>query len=504
MSTKNRWFLPTNTNNMRMIIAQGLVTGPDGFKKYYADALELFPGWIPIYRKIQPDVLKKGISERENLTPCIIEFDLKAVKGMAKTVKDDELIDIEIENVGNDEIDVLYVLAPLPLSCVLKIIFKSNKDKKQFEDDAQNRSNVILSGLKLVSTKADQKLFKDEGSQRDRIFRTEESQPCSRLIEKLNSPNNTTGIKINYSKVYAFGGLLSTMFYFAKNGDNSNEIYRSIGEFKNLPQNIAESKTNDTHLIYNFFKELENDTVPDLKKQMYKGLINIALKSDAFKEDIIEYLESDRWDQIARERTQSLASNLRSFETNSNITVSEQFKEAKTSLEKTLLMLFLREDSDALMDYNLDLFSEEDYIQFAMMFGIRDKFSKIPGFLREFNGLQNFISIRMAEYAHKQTNTQMQFENCKAPLTLMDMLENSEFKKWFAKHLNIEDCLKTKVKIHKGDYELKVTNSGIEILCDGIVKTPTVEFKQKEYFDFISKWKFTEYGKYVTKYNKIK
>ncbi len=500
MSAKDRWFLPTNTNNMRMIIAQGLVTGPDGFKKYYVDALGLLPGWIPIYKKIQPDVLKKGISERENLTPCIIEFDLKAVKGVAKTIKNDELIDIEIENVGNSEIDVLYILAPLPLSCVLKIIFKNDKDKKQFEDDAQNRSNVILSGLKLVSTKADRKLFKNEGSKDEEMFKAEKSQFYSRLKEKFNFSENTTGVNINYNKVYAFGGLLSTMFYFAKNGNNSNDIYHSINEFENLP----ESKINDIHLIYNFFLEQEADTEPNLKKRMYKGLINIALNSTSFKEDLIEYLESDSWDQDAGERTRSIADKLRSFETNNNKAVSEHFKEAKTSLEKILLMLFLREDSEALMDYNLDLFSEEDYMQFAMIFGIRDKFSKIPGFLRAFNGLQNYVSNQMAEYAHKQSNIKMQFEYRNAPLTLMDMLKNSEFKKWFAKQLKIESCITTKVIIPKGDYTTKVSNSGVEFLINGLVKTPVPEFKDKEYFDFISKWKFTEYGKYVTKYNKVK
>jgi hypothetical protein len=290
------------------------------------------------------------------------------------------------------------------------------------------------------------------------------------------------------------------MFYFAKNGNNSNDIYHSINEFENLP----DFEIIDIHLIYNFFLEQETDTEPNLKKRMYKGLINIALNSTSFKEDLIEYLESDSWDQDAGERTRSIADKLRSFETNNNKAVSEQFKEAKTSLEKILLMLFLREDSEALMDYNLDLFSEEDYMQFAMIFGIRDKFSKIPGFLRAFNGLQNYVSNRMAEYAHKQSNIKMQFEYRKAPLTLMDMLKNSEFKKWFAKRLKIESCITTKVIIPKGDYTTKVSNSGVEFFINGLVKTPVPEFKDKEYFDFISKWKFTEYDKYVTKYNKVK
>ena len=73
----------------------------------------------------------------------------------------------------------------------------------------------------------------------------------------------------------------------------------------------------------------------------------------------------------------------------------------KTLLGKVLLMLFHRENTEALIEYNLDIFTEEDYLTFAAIFGIRDKFIKVPKFLREFEDLQNFISVKMANYAHE-------------------------------------------------------------------------------------------------------
>ena len=140
MTKKNRWFFPTNTNNMRIIIAQGLLASPDGFKKYYADALELLPGWIPIYKNIiPPDILKKGVSERANLTPCIIEFDLEPLKGEIKIFKENDFINIKIDDIDKEVIDALYILAPLPLSSILKIIFQNNEDKKESYDNEKKR-----------------------------------------------------------------------------------------------------------------------------------------------------------------------------------------------------------------------------------------------------------------------------------------------------------------------------------------------------------------------------
>ena len=490
MAKKDRWFFPTNTNNMRMIIAQGLVAAPEGFTKYYTDALELSPGWVPIFKNtIPPHILEKGISERANLTPCIMEFELKGVKGVAKIIKNNELVDIEIEDIGVDinkeVIDFFYILAPLPLSCISKILFKNNNDKKQFEDDAENRSNVILAGLKLQSNKTDQKLFNTESLLLD-----------NPIIKEIHIDYK----KIDYKKVYSFGGLLLTMFYFAKNGDNTSEIYHAVNELSDLPKFYE----NNIHLIYQYFKEPEKETGINPKEQMYNGLIDIAIKSKTFKEDIIEFLESDRWDEKNKKRTQNLANKLKTFEVIIDQTVSEQFKEAKTALEKVLLMLFFREDSEALMEYAYGIVSEEDYIQFAVMFGIRDKFSKVPTFIREFNGLQNFISYKMASYAHKQANIEMSFNSPQKPPTMMDMLKNNEFKKWFAKQLNIENCFNTKITIPNGNYKLENTNFGLNILFDGIVKAPIAEIKDYKYFNFISKYKFTEYNKYLKKYEKIK
>ncbi|MBF0232536.1 MAG: hypothetical protein HQK65_05795 [Desulfamplus sp.] len=522
MTDKNRWLFPTNTNNMRLIIAQGLLTSPDGFpkKKYYADALEVFPGLIPIYKNTIPaDILKKCVSERDSLTPCIIEFKLNAIKGIIKTVKNNNIIDVDIESIDKELIDMLLILAPLPFSCFSKLLFKSNEDQKQFEEDSKNRSNVILSGLKLQSTKNDQKLFSFIGNNSFVISPTafnlfvnspvesnkqEESNTSNLNSSKIESlpPDD---ISIDYDRVYSLGGLMAIMFYFSKNGRLSNKYFMSMKDLNDLP----ESTDKDILLIYQYLRSPEKD-IDRLspKEQIYYGLIDMAIKNDNFKEDIINFLESDMWDERSKPRAQNLATKLKQFETSVNRTVSEQFKEAKTSLEKVLLMLFLREDCEALIDYNYlpqilnDLtINEELIIQFAMIFGIRDKYIKIPKFIREFECLQNFISYKMAIYAHSQTNSKIEFNSPQKPSTLVDMLKNNAFCQWVAKILNIEDHLLTTIIIPANNEAKLIKN---KIIFEGIVPKQKVELIEEKYFDFMINYKFVGYNEFCKKYKNFK
>ena len=514
---KDRWLFPTNTNNLRMILAQGLLASPDGFKKYYADALDLQPGWVPLYRnKIPRDVLEKCVSERKNLTQCIIEVNINGIGGTGKTYRDGEWGDVKIDDINALPPDSLYVLAPLPLSCFLKLLFKTDEDQKQFKDIIKQRANVILAGLKLQSTKQDQKLFKSSstGEFEPELLTLQDSEKSLKPTDLTGKngkpelpgiPNRTI---VNYNTVYSFGGLLLNIFYFSKNGESTNQVYHWI----NASGDLSESVDKEIRFIGQHFKQPEREPAPlPPGEQIYYGLIDIAINSENFKQDIIDFLESDKWDEKIKPRVHGLAATLRNFEKIADKTVSEQFKEAETGLEKTLLMLFLREDSDALIDYKFQMdilndhtITEELISQFAMVFGIRAKFIKSPGFIREFEGVQNYISHQMAAYAHLQLKSEVEFKAPPEPLTIMDMIKNNEFCKWFARTAKDETWLRTKITVPRGDYRLKIENNRIEITVDGIVKTPTAELIQEKYFAFMVNHKIKEHEKYFKKYKRLK
>jgi hypothetical protein len=398
-----------------------------------------------------------------------LEFDLKEIEGLAKTIDKSHFIDIQLKDIDKENNDVLLILAPIPISYISKVIFKTNKDKKAFEDDAGLYSNVPISTLKLHYTQTDQKLFMAQ------------SDITDYPIEKLKSMELNTTNNNDYNKIYAFGGMLANMFYFAKNGTISNEVFVSSSSGDKIDGH------DDLSFIVDSFYNSEKS---ESKNHLYYGIVDVAIRSKDFKEGIIEFLESDS-------KTVNVANILKTFEMMSNRPVSEEFSDAKTVLGKVLLMLFHRENTGALMEYNLDIFTEEDYIIFAAIFGIRDKFIKIPKFLREFEDLQNFISVKMANYAHKALNSHIEFKESRRPLTIMDMLKNDRFKEYFAKELKIENCFQT--TIPKSDF--CIVNG--KPVFEGIVM-PKFTLLKDEYFKFISKYKLTDYDKYVQKYEKIK
>lgn len=470
MARKNRWYMPTNTENLKMIIAQGVISGPTGFAKYYSDVLELFPGYVPLFRnRIQPDILTSVVSEVEGLIPCLLEFDLKKIEGTVKTISNSQFIDVPLKELDKVNNDVLLLLAPVPLSCISKVIFKTNANKKDFEDGVKIYSNVPISTLKLHYTKTDQKLFGAKPNITD--------YP----IVKLKSMEFNITEKPDYDKTYAFGGMLANMFYFAKNGTRSHEVFVSCSSGEKI------SGYDDLSYIIDYFYNSEKS---DNKNDLYNSIVDVAVRSKDFKEGIIEFLESDS-------KTVNMANKLKTFEAISDKPVSEEFRDAKTLLGKVLLMLFHRENTEALMAYHLDLFTETDYMIFAAIFGIRDKFIKIPKFLRESGDLQNFISVKMANFAHKKLNSQIKFKESRRPLTIVDMLKNDRFKAYFAKELDIENCFQT--IIPKSDYHVAKGKPVFE----GIV-IPEFKILEKKYFNFISRKMVKEYNKYLDKYNKVK
>jgi hypothetical protein len=317
---QNKWLLPSNTENLKIIIAQGLITTEDGFKKYYKDTLGLIEGYIPLFKNhIDQEILSYVVSEEKGLTPTLIEIDVKNLTGKVKTVENNTLVDICLSKI--QDLDIIFLPIAIPLSLIRRIIFQSNDDKNNFKEETKLYSNVILCDLKLSSTLAEQKIFKQT------IF-------SSQSIEGLKNIQIQQKYTLDYQKVYAYGGMLSNLFYFAKNGKLSHDMFTLFCDL-----NIKNINHQDIE-IYNYFSipHKQSDTI---KTQMDYGLIKVAIHSENFKEEVLDFLLSDIWENNSKKRTKELADILITFESNREHSVSEQFEEAKTALERTLLMLFL-------------------------------------------------------------------------------------------------------------------------------------------------------------------
>jgi len=480
---KNRYFLPTNTENLKMIIAQGLISSPKGFQKYYKDLLEILPGYILIFKnKIPPEMLNYVIIEDNTLTQCILEIDIKnIVAGTLFALSDGKWVEVSIADIDNSSSDIFLIPAPMPLSTISKVIFKEVKDKNSFEDYPKLYNNVCISEIKLHYTKTDKKLFKPN------------VDTTNGLLSKENSTNTTINLlkslELNilepsdYIKTYAIGGLLTNLFYFTKNGQLSQKIFDAwiSGE---KPNNIED---------YGLFEYLHNNKdLPedDLELKIYAKMLEYLVFSKDFKEEIINYLQVDS-------KMEKIAKKLINFDNISEKPFSQEYAEAKTDYGKRLLMLFHRDDTESFIELQQDALREEDYVIYGMLFGIRDKFTKIPKFIREYDGLQNYISTYMSNYYHKNNNTGIEFETPNKPLTLIEMLKNNRFKEYFAKEMKTEDSFETLMA--KTDYTVIKGKP----VFRGIVM-PKFEMLDEPYFQAIKFKKLTEYNNFIQKYQKIK
>ncbi|MFK5927190.1 MAG: hypothetical protein QM483_11215 [Desulfuromusa sp.] len=482
---KQRLLLPTNTNNLRMIISHGLIASPCGLSKYYIDLLELQNGWVPLFNNEIPcEALNHVISEDpKSLTTCILEIDITSITGSVKALKNRGLIDQKLDgNDISDDLQILFIPAPLPLNCLVSILFKNENDLKDFEIDVKSRSNVVLGNIKLKSNKVDKKLFSEKYDQVELVNSVREGEKHIWLPGGIPSCS-----EINYHKVYAFGGMLSLLFYYAKNGSVSNSKYDDICDI--YKSNVDDEGSDGASFISEYFvNKLENDQVKSPKSKIYHQVIKTAVEAKDFKNDLLNILDNSYWDSDkAKSRAEALAEMLREYESNaSKKTVSQQFEVAKSELEKMLLLLFVREDSDSLAKYKTVRFSEDEYIVFAMIFGIRDKFNRLPNWLKRYRGLQEFVSTKMAEYAHSLLENDISFNSFNPPPTVWELIDKKVSKKTI-KELKIEHCIKTIMP--KCDFSFSGKDG--KITYSSFIE-PNYKIVKDEYFNEISSMLVTD------------
>ncbi|MDE0096796.1 MAG: hypothetical protein OXS40_10540, partial [Gammaproteobacteria bacterium] len=142
------WHLVTNHQNMLYMLAAGMAMSPAGFRgKHYADSLRAWPGWIPLFRDkvgIPAEVLDHATSERKHLLPCIATFDLGGLSGPARMLsRNGSIRDVATPRAKKRKDDIaLLVRAPLPLTLLSGIGFRSSEDRQAFEGAAGDVSNV--------------------------------------------------------------------------------------------------------------------------------------------------------------------------------------------------------------------------------------------------------------------------------------------------------------------------------------------------------------------------
>ncbi len=480
LGNADAWYFVTNTENLKGIIANGLIISPNGLKVYYEDTLNIHPGCVLIFRNKVPDwAIELCISEETHLTSVIIDIDIERTYGKIYHLSpgSNELVETKIQNVTQkDEYDILYLCAPQSISCINTIYYESVSDKNNFKKDASLFSDVLISNFDLKTKKT---LFE----------KTTQLQKID--YSKVIFPEYSA---VNYPKVLAYGGVLSNLFYFSKNGKISNDVYQ---QFCCLDNNISDHDNMIIEMIQYFYDDHNMKVISNTKKILY-DILNIAIESDNFKNDVVNYFNEIDNENI-KHRSSEIVKLLTEYETQPKWSPSVYFENAKTPLERLLLMLFLKENSNELVEYHIPNLKEIDYLIFAIVFGLRDKYNGVPTFVKEMKGVQAFITTMMSAFAHHITYSDMENAKDIIPVHIGKMFSNESFKKWYAKIHNI-NCFKTTIQFPKGQYSVNTLSTGLTIEYAGIVKNIQIDIDNERYFNGILYHRIDDYDKMLAKY----
>jgi len=406
------WFFSTNTDNMRLIISQGLIPSPDGFSKYYEDVLNDHNGVIPVFKdKVPSGVIDKNLSE-ENMVACIVKLNLELIEGSAYIKVDKGFKQIDISDCIEGNVSTFYVPSPIPASLIEALYFQSKDDRDRFKSDADSYSNVPLVNLTCSIKKT--------------LFRKNKLPYYKPQENILNNP-----ISLDYSRIYAFGGIAANLFYFAKNGTLSNELYKSFVHFKHewsLKKMHSDYLNSALNAITSVIPIENSSEKKEIQKKLYYDLFEIIRGNRKHvKQNILSYLENFEGHKSFKVKSREVAKSLNDLDF-SDKTIPELFDLSKGT-ERFLIMFFLRESSKDLIEFDDLGFDEEDLLILGIFFGCRDNFKNIPKFIREYKGLQGFISTQMANYAHQMIGSNITFKTPnQEPKTIMDLINNHSLK----------------------------------------------------------------------------
>lgn len=479
-----RWQLVTNQRNLFYMIAAGLIMPPKGFgKKYYQDTLSAFPGWIPLFPESVPKAaIERSVSERSHLLPCLATVDLSRMRGTVMAAgSDGELKEIAFPDELDGRERFLLVPAPLPISWITSIGFRSREDKTSCETDARDFENVPLLEFKReVSARA----FAEAA---DWAW-----PPTDRVLANLE-----TAIDVPL----AAGAMMAMLLHMGNLGD--------IGMFASRlafdPEAEIANSISDP-MISALGAWLQTGHLPessDVLKSLFWGTVDKVLKcrsSDihAIPQDVaLAHLESssETLDERMKPALSKLAGDLRTLAGFADSTVTEIFERHPKPFSRVMMLFFLREKCADLLEFKHPLLTEPDYVAAAILFAAREGWLGLPIQLRDFPGLQPAVSHRMAALAHRIGETGINLGLAPPrPLPLRELFASTS-KTWISTQKEAAlvlareskwECIQTRVSLGKGNYRLVVDGTGVNILFDGEAKAVATEVDRDRFVSLLA------------------
>lgn len=462
-----RWCMVTNHLNFFYMLGAGLLMPPKGFGgKYYKDTLKPFSGWIPVFPgQIPMSAIDLSVAEKDYLVPCILEIDADRFESEAVSADHDgKTRNITFpRDVDGTEAFVLLP-APLPVTRITSVFFRSQNDKASCQRSAGDYNNVDLSGVQL---RVQKKLFEK--------------------TTKSPWPQDTKGVPerdVVLERPFAVGGILAMLARFGNIGDRAIDAGKIA-----FDQEGGENDGTKSSSIVKATSDWLNSRRPTRKESglgttdIYWRLIDCLVVArehglDLAPHDAIisELKEIEtRVDEKIRPNIEKLIKDLEGVAGLGDYSITDLLmRHENRPLSRALLLFFLRDGCAELLEFRHDLLEEHDYIAAAVLFGAREGWNRLPTAVRSMAGLENACTYKMAAASHKAAETTIDLGPLPArPESLRELLSaRPEGKAQQAARVTLAkacgwDCVNTRVSLGKGDYSLSVDGRGVHIVFKG-------------------------------------
>ena len=481
-----RGCLVTNHLNLMYMLAAGLVLPRSGFgEKYYRDTLESCPGWIPLFLD-RPGraAVDRSIAEVRHLKPCQVVISLRECVGPVMVPGPGGLEKRRWPHeVGGAPL--IFVPAPLPVSVIEEIRFGSRDDATACKADALDYGNVPLAD------------FRTGGDQRRFAPAAGPSWPPPHVPPERAAP---------LEAAQAVGGMLAMLRLLANRdpggvlaGGEPLGLAACRAAFDpgaDLPPGLSAT------LAAGLTAWLQTGPSPppasaalpgidrgDAGRLFWGAVDTLAEQAGATGVDeanarLLDYLdrESARVDEPLRKHIVELRETLDSLTGLADLTASDLFDRFRTPFPRAMSLLFLRSTCADLLAFEHEALTTEDRLAAALLFGARAGWLALPLALRGGAAASAAVSHRMAALSHRLADTGFELGPAPArPRPLAELfagewnarqrkaaVELARWQKW-------TDCLQTRVKLSAGEYGLKVTRGGAEIVFPGEARAVETE-----------------------------
>lgn len=475
-----RWQFVTNQRNLFYMLAAGLIMPPAGFgKKYYLDTLNAFPGWIPVFNGSIPNAaVEFSVSEKNHLKACVVSLDLSAIRGKVIVIRGDGTTnDIQFPSDLDGTEQLILVPAPLPISCISSIGFRSREERSNCEVDAQDFDNVPLTNFKREVIG---KLF---------------SEGVSKVWPPIGVHVDEREPDLNIS--LAVGGMMAMLFKIADRGDIALAACQAVFDDEESSSLRILDPMLSALRVWLKAGHLPEDS--DVLKMLFWGVVEKVASCRSLEVPIsprdiaLAHLDesSDLLDDRMKAALSKLSGELRTLAGFSDSTITEIFERHPKPFSRVMMLFFLREKCSDLLEFKHSLLTEADFVAAAILFGAREGWLGLPMELRNFPHLQEAVCHRMAALSHRLSDTGLSLGLAPVrPVPLREVFATGP-KGWSglqkeAAHLIAReskwDCIQTRVTLGKGDYRIVIDGAGLHILIDGEAKAVMTEVDQEKFF----------------------